>query len=62
MTRFAQSTEFHRRTDGVVNTVVTYLALVRRVADATEIARWSGRSNGQLNRYLIDSFAYASRF
>jgi hypothetical protein len=62
MTRFSQSSEFHRRTDAVVNTSITYLALVRRVADATEIARWSGLPNGQLNRYLIDSYAYASRF
>jgi secreted trypsin-like serine protease len=62
MTRFSQSSEFHRRTDAVVNTTITYLALVRRTASATEIAKWSVLPNGQLNRYLIDSYAYASRF
>ncbi|MBV9952317.1 MAG: trypsin-like serine protease [Acidimicrobiia bacterium] len=62
MTRFSQSSEFHRRTDAVVNTTITYLALVRRAADATELTRWAGLPNGQLNHYLIDSYAYASRY
>jgi hypothetical protein len=62
MTRFSQSSEFHRRIDPVVTTAITYLGLVKRVADATEIDRWSERPIGQLTRYLIDSYAYASRF
>jgi hypothetical protein len=62
MTMFATSSEFHHRTDAVVNVTTTYLGLVRRVPTQTEIDRWSPQPNGDLDRYLIDSYAYASRF
>jgi secreted trypsin-like serine protease len=62
MTMFAASSEFRRRTDASVNVTVTYLALVRRSATTSEITKWSAFPNANLTRYLIDSYAYASRF
>jgi hypothetical protein len=62
MTMFARSSEFHRRTDAAVNVTITYLALVERVPTGTEIDRWSPLPNAELDEYLIDSYAYASRF
>ena len=49
-------------TQAVIDVTTTYLALVRRVPTSTEVDRWSPVPNGDLERYLIDSHAYASRF
>jgi hypothetical protein len=62
MTMFATSSEFRRKTQAVIDVTTTYLALVRRVPTSTEVNRWSGLPNADLERYLVDSHAYASRF
>ena len=62
MTMFATSSEFRRITKPVIDVTTTYLALVRRVPTSTEVDRWSAVPNADLERYLIDSHAYASRF
>ena len=62
MTNFATSSEFRRNTQAVIDVTTTYLALVRRVPTGTEVGRWSPVPNADLERYLIDSHAYASRF
>ena len=45
----------------VIDVTTTYLALVRRVPTSTEVDRWSPVPNADLERYLIDSYAYASQ-
>ena len=62
MTNFATSSEFRRNTQAVIDVTTTYLALVRRVPTNAEIDRWSDVPNQDLERYLLDSYAYASRF
>ena len=62
MTMFATSSEFRRITKPVIDVTTTYLALVRRAPTSTEVDRWSAVPNADLERYLIDSHAYASRF
>ena len=51
-----------RRTDGQVNTTISYLALLRRAATPAEIDRWEGAPLADLERSLIDSYPYAARF
>jgi trypsin/uncharacterized protein DUF4214 len=62
MTMFATSSEFRRITQPEIGVTTTYLALVRRVPTNAEIDRWSDVPNQDLERYLLDSYAYASRF